>query len=754
MNYFYDITTRQFTDASGSLRPLRPLRFMRQEDRVMAIRIQDNGETWTANGTAAITFGIKATPGETADTLAIILPAGFTLSAGVYTGTLALNGDDLSDLLGTELSLNLHAQLVIDDDDGTHKSDVIPVVMGNDIIRGDEGSPSTLPDPDSYIRARAVVYDAAQTLTSPQKVQARANIGTVIGTDVQAYDADLAAIAGLTSAADKGIQFTGAGTAATYDLTAAGKALLDDASATAQRATLGLGTSATYAATSAATNGTVVLRDNAGGVFFSNTADGTVGLTSTSTGTGTVSVYGVSANGTGVIGASTIDTGVSGSSTSGVGTQGSSGNGTAGYFSSDSGTGAYINSTSGTYHALFGGGGADNRSFIARVKGALGWFRGAFTGQAQAADTLTANRTYTLPDASGTVVLGGGTASGTNTGDQTSIVGITGNISQFNTALTDGDFATLAGTETLTNKTLTSPTLTTPVLGAPSSGNLTNCSSIPAAQLTGDVAVARIATALTAPGAIGGTTAAAGAFSTVTTPSIKPSADGATAVRVFKADGATAALTLDTTNTRLGIGATPSYPLHINVGGSNPIGFGRNASFITYGAISMNNTMSDTGMVGFFGGGGSDGTFYLNAVASIVLRPGGSGSNVKFRATTSGLILGGTGDASTVATRLLEVNGSAYISGDLQLDKTITAVATTGAQTINKSSGRVNFAAAATSLVVTNSLCTANSIIHCTIATNDTTATGMRVVAAAGSFTIHMLTAPTAETAVNFLLTN
>lgn len=50
---------------------------------------------------------------------------------------------------------------------------------------------------------------------------------------------------------------------------------------------------------------------------------------------------------------------------------------------------------------------------------------------------------------------------------------------------TDFQLASLAGTETLTNKTLTSPTLTTPALGTPASGILSGCTVIPMAQASG-----------------------------------------------------------------------------------------------------------------------------------------------------------------------------------------------------------------------------------------------------------------------------
>ena len=69
---------------------------------------------------------------------------------------------------------------------------------------------------------------------------ARTNLGVAIGSDVQAFDAGLQSISALTTAANKMIYTTGSDAYAVADLTAAGRALLDDADASAQRATLGL----------------------------------------------------------------------------------------------------------------------------------------------------------------------------------------------------------------------------------------------------------------------------------------------------------------------------------------------------------------------------------------------------------------------------------------------------------------------------------------------------------------------------------
>jgi hypothetical protein len=60
-----------------------------------------------------------------------------------------------------------------------------------------------------------------------------------VGVSVQAYDAGLTSIAGLTTAADRMIYTTGSDVYAVATLTAAGRAILDDANAAAQLVTLG-----------------------------------------------------------------------------------------------------------------------------------------------------------------------------------------------------------------------------------------------------------------------------------------------------------------------------------------------------------------------------------------------------------------------------------------------------------------------------------------------------------------------------------
>jgi hypothetical protein len=71
----------------------------------------------------------------------------------------------------------------------------------------------------------------------------------------------------------------------------------------------------------------------------------------------------------------------------------------------------------------------------------------------------TADRTITFPDATGTVVLRDSTDTLTNKSISLGSNTVTSTLAQLNTAVTDADVASLAGTETLTNKTLTSPTV-------------------------------------------------------------------------------------------------------------------------------------------------------------------------------------------------------------------------------------------------------------------------------------------------------
>jgi len=278
-------------------------------------------------------------------------------------------------------------------------------------------------------------------------------------------------------------------------------------------------------------------------------------------------------------------------------------------------------------------------------------------------------------------------------------------------------------------------------------GNITGIGTGVAAALantantSGGIVLANGTSLLNINGTVGATTPAAGTFTTITGSSLARIGTATTADALSDVLIATSA----TTQRGLTIQgkASQTAPLLRIVESSN------NAS--------NNGWQFDANAVYWAGSGTTGG--YINQ-AGMITQPGffykwnSSTTNVFSAATFS---LGPT----VAGSKILAIgNGTQFdTSGGISvaqiiLDKTITAAGTTGSIPINKSSGTVNFAAAATSLVVTNSLVTVNSVIQCTVGSNDTTMKSVQAVAAAGSFTLYPSATPTAETRVYFTITN
>lgn len=155
------------------------------------------------------------------------------LGASSITGTLALgdggtgatSASAARTALGVAIGSDVQAQNAI-------LSDLAGLTQAaNKLPFFDSGSTAATTDLSAF--GRTLIDDGSAAA-------ARATLGLVIGTNVQAFDADLAALAGLTSAADKLPFFTGSGTASTTDLTSFARTLLDDANASTARSTLGV----------------------------------------------------------------------------------------------------------------------------------------------------------------------------------------------------------------------------------------------------------------------------------------------------------------------------------------------------------------------------------------------------------------------------------------------------------------------------------------------------------------------------------
>ena len=102
---------------------------------------------------------------------------------------------------------------------------------------------------------------------------ARSNLGLVIGTNVQAYDATLNALAGLTTVADQTIYSTGADTFAMTTLSSFGRSLIDDTDASTARTTLGLAIGTNVQAYDATLAGLASVTTSADTLIYANGVD-------------------------------------------------------------------------------------------------------------------------------------------------------------------------------------------------------------------------------------------------------------------------------------------------------------------------------------------------------------------------------------------------------------------------------------------------------------------------------------------------
>jgi hypothetical protein len=496
----------------------------------------------------------------------------------------------------------------------------------------------------------------------------RTSLNLVIGTDVQAQDAELSAIAGLTSAADKLPYFTGSGTADVTDLSAFARTLLDDADAATMRATLGV----TAGASPSGNDGDYQIKSGssfAAGVIVQG-ANGRPIITPTLATSGVQPYFRI---------VTPADTGQTADTEApGIVIGGNASSATVTRTLADGTTIALQRETT-VVHPTYAAAGATTLTIAATL---------AITGAPAAGSNITITNPYAFYVAAGRARFSGGITAPA-VGAQSEAFGLA--------ATAGGSFATSLG---------------------------------PSAAAGSDQSVAIGFTAVvngndTGAIVIGGTSSV--------------SANCGGAIVIGKDAGGTAGTT-GANSISIGIG---SWAKTAN---TMVVGSGTQAINVFYGgkgeshATPVSFTLSGTHGLGTNIGG-----------ADLIIQAGlptgsGNGGAIIFK----GALPGGSSATRQTAVEWAQISSI----GILAFPADMAGAGVTGNRSVNIASGSVRFAAAATSVTLTNDKIKANSLVYPVVMTNDSTLKSVSATVTNGQVVFDANAAATAETIVGFFILN
>ena len=194
MNLYFDLNTGLLVPGIGQAGSVRVISFKRGDGLPLKIYFLRGTEAATLEATPMIRFGVK----DVIDGELLVFCETFSVGAEahIYEGSVNTNTTELLAWVTGYTKRDGVAEITVSFDGGVNWQSTaveLKATVLNDVLKEDETEPE---DIGTMLPLR---YDVAQSLTAPQKAQVQANAGLIIGTHVQAYDSDLATIAGQTN---------------------------------------------------------------------------------------------------------------------------------------------------------------------------------------------------------------------------------------------------------------------------------------------------------------------------------------------------------------------------------------------------------------------------------------------------------------------------------------------------------------------------------------------------------------------------